>query len=123
MTVEQVIKLLDNGFTKEDIQKMEQGTQPAQAPAAADPEPAAEQETQPAPVADPEPTKPAAPAEPSETDQRIGHLEESIGSLIKAIQNQNLKNDSFGSVAPDLETETDKIMASIIRPERKEKHD
>ena len=108
MTVEQVIKLLDNGFTKDDIQKMEHGTtQPAQAPAAADPEP----------------TKPAAPAVPSETDQRIGKLEESIGSLIKAIQNQNLKNDSFGSMAPDLETETDKIMASIIRPERNEKHD
>lgn len=128
MTVEQVIKLLDNGYTKEDIQKMEHGTQPVQSPAAADPEPtpAAEQgttQTEPAEHTEPAPAAPATSAEPSETEKRLGSLEESIGSLIKAIQSQNLKNDSFGSTAPDLETETDKIMASIIRPERKEKHD
>ena len=54
-------------------------------------------------------------------ESRLEGLEKSINTLVKAIQNNNLKNDSFNGNGASLEDETDKIMASIIRPEFKEK--
>ena len=126
MTVEQVVKLLDNGFTKADIMGL-MGTGetiPTQEPA---PEPQQEQEAQQEPEPKPEPQQhPEPKPEPqqhpeptvnSETEKRLTSIENNIINLMKAIQDQNLKNDSFGSMEDSLETATDKAMASIIRPE------
>lgn len=118
MTVEQVVKLLDNGFTRDDIMglmgtgetvsKPEPAPEPQQEPK---PEPAQEPQQEPKPEPNPE------PAVNSETEKRLTSIENNIINLMKAIQDQNLKNDSFDSMEDSLETATDKAMASIIRPE------
>ena len=78
-----------------------------------EPEPERQQETAPEPQKDPE---------PSETDKRLDALETSISKLVKTLQESNLKNSSFNSDSADsLEAQTDKIMASIIRPETERK--
>lgn len=124
MTVEQVVKLLDNGFTRDDIIGMmgTGETTPKQEPAQ---EPQQEQEPQKEPQKEPEqkpepkpePQQKPEPAVNSETEKRLTSIENNIINLMKAIQDQNLKNDSFGSMEDSLETATDKAMASIIRPE------
>lgn len=50
-------------------------------------------------------------------EDRLSGIEKTMNTLIKTIQAQNRLNDSFGSAGESLEEKTDKIMASIIRPE------
>ena len=117
MTGDQVLKLLESGFTAEEIRKMDD---PFPVP-----EPKPQQDPQPEPQKDPEPERqqetapePQKDSEPSETDKRLDALETSIAKLVKTLQESNLKNSSFNSAGTDsLEAQTDKIMASIIRPE------
>ena len=112
VTIDQVFKLLENGFTKDEILRMaETATEETKPTPEPEPVPA---ETEPA--AEPVPA-PAENQEPSETDKRLDSIENSINGLMKAIQAQNLKNDSFVSAPESLDDVTDKIMASIIRPE------
>ena len=138
MTVEQVFTLLDKGFSRDDImQLIGDGSTPSPVPATdsgtsgADPgqdrsspvpDAKPEKEITAGPAADaaddPEPEKPAAAAaEPTATEKRLDSIEQSISKLIKSIQANNLKSDAFGKQADSLEEQTDKIMASIIRPE------
>lgn len=56
-------------------------------------------------------------------ETRLEGIEKRIGDLIKAVQTSNLKNDSFKNPSDTLEDETDKIMKSIIRPEVERKDD
>ena len=111
MTVDQVFQLLDNGFSRDDIMKLTEtdvvtDAQPEQT------EPEQPQETEPE-------QKPVTPPEEQEqTGKRLDSIEQSISKLVNAIQLQNLRNDSFGSSGETLEEKTDKIMASIIRPEK-----
>ena len=113
MTGDQVLKLLESGFTAEEIRKMDDpfpAPEPQQEPQQeTEPEPERQQETAPEPHQEPE---------PSETDKRLDALETSISKLVKTLQESNLKSASFNSAGTDsLEAQTDKIMASIIRPE------
>ena len=50
-------------------------------------------------------------------ETRLEGIEKRIGDLIKAVQTSNVKNDSIKTPSDTLEDETDKIMRSIIRPE------
>lgn len=94
-----------------------------------DPFPVPAPEPQPEPQQEPEPeperqqeTAPEPQKEPSETEKRLGALETSIEKLVKTLQESNLKKASFNSDPADsLEAQTDKIMASIIRPETERK--
>lgn len=113
MTVDQVIRLLDAGYTRDEITAM--GTGEAL--------PAVEQTEQDNPI----PENPET-SETSETEttnnsdvltQRLDSIEETMQKLIKTFQSNNLKHDSFGGLE-SLEDKTDDIMKSIIRPERKE---
>ena len=107
MTGDQVLKLLESGFTAEEIRKMQE---PAPEPQK-DPQPEPQKDQEPAPEPKKEP-------EPSETEKRLGALETSIEKLVKTLQESNLKKASFNSDPADsLEAQTDKIMASIMRPE------
>ena len=54
-------------------------------------------------------------------ETRLEGIEKRIGDLIKAVQTSNLKNDSIKTPSDTLEDETDKIMRSIIRPEVEKK--
>ena len=134
MTVEQVFTLLDKGFSRDDIMKLTgDGSFTSTVPAAdsgaagADPGPdpsLPDQAAKPVNAGpaenakdDPEPEPAAAAAEPTETEKRLDSIEQSISKLIKSIQATNLKSDAFGKQADSLEEQTDRIMASIIRPE------
>lgn len=141
MTVEQVFTLLEKGFSRDDIMQLigdgsptsphvpetdsgTAGADPGQDRSSPVPDAKPEKEISAGPAADaaddPEP-EPAAAAEPTATEKRLDSLEQSISKLIKSIQANNLKSDAFGKQADSLEEQTDKIMASIIRPEHNNK--
>ena len=120
-------KMLDAGFTKEEILSLVPSrTISSQADAAAD---------------DPEPVdaEPAAPAEPEQKapdpepgpavdnnaamEKRLSGIEKSISDLVKTMQSENRKRDTMGGFPESLEAETDRIMKGIIRPETKRKDD
>ena len=137
MTVEQVFTLLEKGFSRDDIMQLigdgssishvpatdsgAAGADPGQGNSSSpDQDAKTEKSISAGPAADaaddPEP-EPAAAAEPTATEKRLDSIEQSISKLIKSIQANNLKSDAFGKQADSLEEQTDKIMASIIRPE------
>lgn len=122
MKVELLEKLLDAGFSKDEIIELarDQPTQKEPEPAT-DPEPVKDPEPakDPEPVKDPEPEK--EPVQEDNTGKRLDSIEQSIAKLIKTIQTANVKKDSFGAGQDSLEEQTDRIMASIIRPETEKK--
>lgn len=136
MTVEQVLTLVDKGFSRDDIMTIigdgstiSHGPATDSGSAGADPGSGSSSPDQDAkqvnagPAADAaddsEPEKSAAAAEPTATEKRLDSIEQSISKLIKSIQANNVKTDAFGKQQADsLDEQTDKIMASIIRPEK-----
>lgn len=138
MTVEQVLTLVEKGFSRDDImQLIGDGSTSSHVPVTdsvtdgADPGqvcPSPDQAAKPVNAGpaenakdDPEPEPAAAAAEPTATEKRLDSIEQSISKLIKSVQANNLKTDAFGGAADSLEETTDKIMAAIIRPERSSK--
>lgn len=123
MTIEQVTRLLDAGFTKDEIVSFSQGETVAPA-APAEPE-----------KKEPEPEEPKTETvenvvvptvaddkkDMSELNKRLDGIENSISEMIKSFHTTNLLHDSFGSMPDSLEEQTDKIMACIIRPETERK--
>lgn len=122
MTTGFLEKLIDAGFTKDEIMRL----------ARDEPEPIKDQ---PAPEEPKEPEpgniqEQPAPEEPKLQDSgiseyvtkmgdRLTGIEQKFTDLLKTIQSQNLRNDFVPSAGDDLETQTDNIMKSIIRPEIK----
>lgn len=118
-------KMLDAGFTKEEILKLipaEPMTSQAEAaadypePVDAEPEAPAEPEQK---APDPEPG-PAADNNAA-MEKRLSGIEKSISDLMKTIQAENRKHDSIGGLPESIDEQTDRIMESIIRPETKRK--
>lgn len=105
MDINTIIKLLDAGYTKADIDAM---TAPA---------PTSEV----TPEADPEPVKPAEPAAdpaPAMTsDDILNNLLAEVKGLKAQIQANNIRSDSMGS-KPEVTAES--ILASLINPQKKE---
>ena len=123
MNIEQVTRLLDAGFTKEEIMQFSNGE--AVAPAApAEPE-KTEKETEEVKTEAVEtvdnPTVTDEKKDLTELNKRLDGIETSISEMIKSFHKTNLLNDSFGSMPDSLEEQTDKIMACIIRPETERK--
>ena len=119
-------KMLDAGFTKEEIMKLipaEPMTSQADA-AADDPEPV---DAEPEAPAEPEPKAPdpvpGPAADNAAMEKRLSGIEKSISDLVKTMQAENRKRDSIGGLPDSLEDETDRIMKNMIRPETKRKDD
>lgn len=119
-------KMLDAGFTKEEILslvKPEPMTSQAEA-AADDPEPV---DAEPAAPAEPEQKapdpEPGPAADTAAMEKRLSGIEKSISDLVKTMQAENRKRDSIGGLPDSLEDETDRIMKNMIRPETKRKDD
>ena len=122
MTTGLLEKLIDAGFTKDEIMRL----------ARDEPEPIKDQPAPEEPK-EPEPEniqEQPAPEEPKPQDSgiseyvtkmgdRLTGIEQKFADLLKTIQSQNLRNDFIQSAGDDLETQTDNIMKSIIRPEIK----
>lgn len=105
MRYEEIINLLDRGFTPDQITALTGAAAPDPEPAPADPEP----DPEPTP-ADPEP----APADP-EPDPEISRLNTEIENLKKQLQAQNIKTQSVSILPGDRET-VESVLATIIRP-------
>ena len=107
MKAELLEKLLDAGFTKDEIIQLARD-EPDQDPNPVEPEPKPVQ-------------NPGSDTDNDETEKRLSGIEKNLSDLVKAIQLQNLRNDSFSDIGDSLEDKTDKIMMSIIRPEPEKK--
>ena len=106
MTIEQILKLGEMGFSKEDIIKLNQGTDvPGQEPEKADPEPEEK-----------EPEQEEAKHEPD--NDKYDMLNQTINNLIKTIQAGNIIG-SENKAMPQQKPED--VLASIIAPPEKKK--
>ena len=120
MKVDQVIRLLEAGYSKEEIQQMDQGNQetakqePAAEPQEPETEPAA---AEPEPASTPKEKGPAAETAPDpKTNERLDGIEKQLKQLIKSIQASNVRRDSYGSAGDDIESQADKALAALIQP-------
>ncbi len=110
MDLTQVTKLIEAGFTAQEIREMMQGTQQNPQPEP-QPEPETNPEPQPEPETNPEP-------QPDQMEQRLTNIETSISSLLKAIQESNLRNDTQpGAGTKSMQELTDAAMAALINPQ------
>lgn len=114
MNYSEVKNLLDAGFTADEIRTMLNNPQnPQENPQPADPTP------EPTPATDPTP-EPTPTPEPEPADERFNQLNDTMNRILKAIQASNRNTATVNTVQPDLDTEVDKIMNGIIRPEKEE---
>lgn len=104
MNYSEVQELLKAGFNADEIRQMlnPQNSQDNPQP---EPEPA------------PEPTPEPEPEPAPEPDNRFNQLNETMTKILKAIQGNNLQNNSIKTIDADIDTQVDKIMGSLIRPE------
>ena len=109
MNYSEVKALLEAGFNADEIRLMLNPQNPQDNPQP-DPEPTPQPDPEPTPQLDPEP----AP----ESDNRFNQLNETMTKILKAIQGNNLQNNSIKTIDADIDTQVDKIMGSLIRPER-----
>lgn len=120
-------KMLDAGFTKDEIIFLVRGEkdpaqEPAQEPAQVTPEPAPEaaqetsqgnsQETSQEQKADPE---------PNDLEKRLGGIEKNIANLVRAMQLNNVRDDSIKTTPETVEQNADRALTEIIRPPRMER--
>ena len=104
MNYSEVKALLEAGFNADEIRLMLNPQNPQDNPQP-DPEPTPEPDPEPTPEPDPEP------------DNRFNQLNETMTKILKAIQGNNLQNNSIKTLDADIDTQVDKIMGSLIRPE------
>ena len=117
MNYSEVKELLQAGFTAEEIRGMltthsDNPQNPQDNPQPKQPE---DQPDLKQPEDQPEQKEPEQPQD----DARFNQLNATMEKLIKTIQHSNLNNNSFDHMKEtDINSEVDKIMAGIIRPER-----
>ena len=118
MNYSEVKELLQAGFTAEEIRGMlithsDNPQNPQDNPQDKEPdkEPAKEPDKEPAKEPDKEPDK-------DHDDSKFDQLNSTMEKILKSIQSANLNNNSFDKKEADIDTQVDKIMAGIIRPER-----
>lgn len=109
MTFEEIKELHGMGFTPEQIVTLT--GKPEQ--------PQAEPEEQPEET---EPAEQPAEAEQPQEDTRITELQQEVENLKKQLQKQNRQSARIETLPDDLQTQTDKIMAELIRPAIKEEN-
>ena len=122
MTTGLLEKLIDAGFSKDEIMRLARDEpepvkdQPApEEPKQPEPENIQEQPAQ----EEPKPQDSGVTESVTKMGDRLTGIENKFNDLLKLIQSQNLHNDFIQSAGDDLETQTDNIMKSIIRPEIK----
>ena len=103
MTIEQIIKLSDIGFTAEEIKQLSNGsTEPAGDPKTADP------------AGDPKPVEPAG--ETKDFSEAVNALMAEISGLKKTIQATNILNSNAGQEKPE---SVDTILKSFMKGNEK----
>lgn len=114
MTYEEIKGLHEMGFSNEEIMKLSTistgNTQP---------EPQPEPKPEPQPEPKPEP-KPEPQPEPKPESDEMKQLRDEVKQLRDQLQQSNRQNMFIANLPNDLQTQTDKIMAELIRPTIKE---
>lgn len=105
MELSEIIKLLDAGFTKDDIMAL----QGSPAAPAADPDPAPASDPDPAPASDPADDQPGLSAM-----QAFNTLINKMNDKLDQIQAANIVNSSTGS--PDQEETAESVLQELIFP-------
>lgn len=111
MKTSDIFKLLDAGFTHDEILAMESDGAPTPDP---DPDPASDPTPDPAPASDPTPDPAPASETPSKEMQAIAELTKTVESLVKAQQMQNRAQSNTQRVI----NSTDEILSNIINPKK-----
>ena len=121
MTIDDVLKLVNAGYTREEIDKMQQapGNDPGHV---SDPDPG----NDPGHVSDPDPGNdpghvsdpdPGSNQELEQLRQELTQTQTELKNLVKQMQINNLKTASVNIVPDaDLEKKTDAALAELIRP-------
>lgn len=110
MKPEEILKLIDAGYTKEEIQAMTQPEEPT-------PEEPTPEEPQPE-------EKPAEQNELAEVRQELKTTQQQLADLVKQMQRNNLATASVNILPEnDLDKKTDEAMAELIRPKIERKGD
>lgn len=112
MELDQILKLIDAGFTKSDIEAMTSAPAKVSTEPTAPAEPAEEPVREAAPAAKPEPVE--APA----VNNDFSALLEEMKGIRKQLQMQAILHDGFTPASPD---DAQQILASIINPATKGK--
>ena len=118
MNYSEVKELLQAGFTADEIRTMmnPQANNPQNSQD--NPQPEQPEQPQPDQLEQPQPAQP----EQTQAEAQFNQLNATMEKLIKTIQSSNLNNSSFDKMKEtDINTEVDKIMAGLIRPERETK--
>lgn len=116
MTANEILKLLDAGYTKDEISAMlvNQEQLPAEQPAAPGEQPAEQPEEQPEAPAE---NNDSVNAEVSALREELSSTRKQLNQLVKQMQSSNLKTASVNILPEaDLERKTDEAMAELIRP-------
>ena len=106
MTYEEIKGLHEMGFSNEEIMKLSTVS-------TGNPQPEPQPDPQPEPQPDPQP-------EPQPKPDEVQQLRDEVKQLREQLQQSNRQNMFVNSVSDDLQTQTDKIMAELIRPTIKE---
>lgn len=122
MTYEEIKGLHEMGFSNEEIMKLSTVSTGNPQP---EPNPEPQPEPQPAPQPEPKPEpqpepKPEPQPEPKYEPFEVSQLRDEVKQLREQLQQSNRQNMFVNSVSDDLQTQTDKIMAELIRPSIKE---
>ena len=127
MKIEDIRELHEMGFSNDQIMQLSGSPEaPAVDPVQpADPKPVQSADPKPVQPADPKPVQPAdpKPVAPTEDDRitglqnQISEAQKQIQQLTKQLQAANRQAARIDALpADDLQTQTDKIMAELIRP-------
>lgn len=130
MNYSEVKELLQAGFTAEEIRGMlinadnnpQNPQENPQSEHEQQPEQQLEQQPKQPKQQPKQPKQPEPQPQPEQIqdDAKFNQLNATMEKLIKTIQSSNLNNNSFDHMKEtDIDSEVDKIMAGIIRPERK----
>lgn len=117
MTFEQILRLQQMGFTREDIMELIKVGDPAAEGAEAGPAPAEGSAPAPAPAPTPEPTPAPAPeAAPDTKDTTdLSVVVNKLDTLISAIQSSNRINAEITDVKSNQQI-VDDMLANIVNP-------
>ena len=115
MKTDDILKLIDAGFTKEEILKLDTGKDPEPEPTK-DPEPEPTKDPEPEPTKDPEP-EPAKEKIPDQTDM-LKFIADQFEKMTKSIQESNIIN-SDTKLKNDNKTGPEVLAEVIAPPERK----
>ena len=107
MKTDDILKLIDAGFTKEEILKLDTGK---------DPEPEPTKDPEPEPTKDPEP-EPTKEKTPDQTDM-LKFIADQFENMTKSIQESNIIN-SDTKLKNDNKTGPEVLAEVIAPPERK----